>query len=690
MANFTLDSLINMKPSVVSRDLSGYITYLYSAPKIGKAQPNSTVIPTPFGNTTIGNLKVGDMVYDRTGRPTKVLEVFPRGELDVYKVTLEDGRSTLCNDDHIFSVLTSGGNLVEKTVRQMIDYGLTDKGGRAVYSIPINEAVEKKEKDFSVDPYVVGVFLGDGCCTERQLTLSSNDEEIVERVVKKIPICKESYKNPASNYSWTFLLKEPLKNINNVDILKIQTKIFFKEFLEDICVPSDKKRIPRIYFEGSIEQRLELLRGLMDTDGSIVKSSGKLSFTSISEGLIEDVRELAYSLGFRTSVTVDKRTEKYKNGFCATVNFNISNEQKYLFFNLERKKEIALKFINIPQRRHYERVLIKEIEKLNYKAEMTCILVDNPEHLYLTEDFIVTHNTTVAKDMGALILSFEDGTRAMSGAYAQIMQSWGDVRTIARLAKDPKFKERYKAIAVDTIDVAATLCEKWVCSQHGVEKLGDIPWGQGYTLLKKEIETIFRELALQGYSILFISHDKEKTITRPDGTEYTKIVPTISDSVNNIIKNMADIIGYGCVDWRTGERVMYLRSNDGTIDCGTRFPYMAEKIPFSYQSLVDALNEAIDKEAEMNGANAITNQKVVREEAVTYNFDEIMEDFNVIIKTLSKETNFTEFWAPRITEITDKILGKGKKVSQCSREQVELLSLIVDELKAMVSEHTKA
>lgn len=690
MANFTLDSLINMKPSVVSRDLSGYITYLYSAPKIGKAQPNSTVIPTPFGNTTIGNLKVGDMVYDRTGRPTKVLEVFPRGELDVYKVTLEDGRSTLCNDDHIFSVLTLGGNLVEKTVRQMIDYGLTDKGGRAVYSIPINEAVEKKEKDFSVDPYVVGIFLGDGCCTERQLTLSSNDEEIVERVVKKIPICKESYKNPASNYSWTFLLKEPLKNINNVDILKIQTKIFFKEFLEDICVPSDKKRIPRIYFEGSIDQRLELLRGLMDTNGSIVKSSGKLSFTSISEGLIEDVRELAYSLGFRTSVTVGKRTEKYKNGFCATVNFNISNEQKYLFFNLERKKEIALKFINIPQRRHYERVLIKEIEKLNYKAEMTCILVDNPEHLYLTEDFIVTHNTTVAKDMGALILSFEDGTRAMSGAYAQIMQSWGDVRTIARLAKDPKFKERYKAIAVDTIDVAATLCEKWVCSQHGVEKLGDIPWGQGYTLLKKEIETIFRELALQGYSILFISHDKEKTITRPDGTEYTKIVPTISDSVNNIIKNMADIIGYGCVDWRTGERVMYLRSNDGTIDCGTRFPYMAEKIPFSYQSLVDALNEAIDREAEMNGANAITNQKVVREEAVTYNFDEIMEDFNVIIKTLSKETNFTEFWAPRITEITDKILGKGKKVSQCSREQVELLSLIVDELKAMVSEHTKA
>mgnify|MGYP000242502502 CR=1 FL=1 len=68
MANFTLDSLINMEPSVVSRDLSGYITYIYSAPKIGKAQPNSTVIPTPLGNTTIGELKVGDIISFRQGQ----------------------------------------------------------------------------------------------------------------------------------------------------------------------------------------------------------------------------------------------------------------------------------------------------------------------------------------------------------------------------------------------------------------------------------------------------------------------------------------------------------------------------------------------------------------------------------------------------------------------------------------------
>ena len=92
----------------------------------------------------------------------------------------------------------------------------------------------------------------------------------------------------------------------------------------------------------------------------------------------------------------------------------------------------------------------------------------------------------------------------------------------------------------------------------------------------------------------------------------------------------------------------------------------------------------------MNGAGAVTDEKITREEATTYDFDKILEEFNAIITSLSKETNFAEFWAPRVTEITDKILGKGKKVSQCSREQAELLSLVVDELKAMVSEHTNA
>ena len=196
-----------------------------------------------------------------------------------------------------------------------------------------------------------------------------------------------------------------------------------------------------------------------------------------------------------------------------------------------------------------------------------------------------------------------------------------------------------------------------------------------------------------GYAILFISHDKEKTIKPKEGDEYQQICSSMQTSALNIIESMSDIIGYAhpkLMPDGNSRPMLTLRSFDNSVRCGCRFKYIKPEIEFSYPSLVDALNEAIDKEAEMNGAGAVTDRKIIREEVVTYDFDKILEEFNAIITSLSKETNFAEFWAPRVTEITDKILGKGKKVSQCSREQAELLSLVVDELKAMVSEHTNA
>lgn len=301
--------------------------------------------------------------------------------------------------------------------------------------------------------------------------------------------------------------------------------------------------------------------------------------------------------------------------------------------------------------------------------------------------------TTLARDMQALIIACEDGTRAMSGAYAQIVQSWSDIRNIARFLKDDRMKQRYKAVALDTVDVAAMLCEKYICSQNAVEKLGQIPYGGGWNLFKREFEEVFRGITLQGYAVLFISHDKEKTITRPDGTEYTKIVPTVSDSINNIVKNMSDIIAYGYQAPGTEDRYMILRS-DGSVEAGTRFPYMESKIPFGYQSLVDALNRAIDKEAEINGASAVTAERTKMPIAKELDYDELMKEFTTLIANIpgSSDTTgetdegkaFAANWAPRIVAITEKYLGAGAKVTSCTRGQVEQLSLIVDELTELV------
>lgn len=195
---------------------------------------------------------------------------------------------------------------------------------------------------------------------------------------------------------------------------------------------------------------------------------------------------------------------------------------------------------------------------------------------------------------------------------------------------------------------------------------------------------------MQGYAVLFISHDKIKTITRIDGTTYDKIVPTVSDSINNIVKNMSDLIAYCYQDANDNERYMILRSLDGTVEAGSRFQYMEPKILLGYQSLVDALNRAIDAEEKNNGAGAVTLEKRQVKEVKELDFDELMKEFNDIIvnipgsSDISQSTpegkRFAEYWQPRISEIIAKYLGSGKKVSQCTRSQVEQLSLIVDEL----------
>lgn len=302
--------------------------------------------------------------------------------------------------------------------------------------------------------------------------------------------------------------------------------------------------------------------------------------------------------------------------------------------------------------------------------------------------------TTLARDMGALIVACEDGTRALTGAYAQKAKNWADIRALMRFCKDDRMKERYKAIAIDTIDVAAAYCDKYVCAQLDIQTLGEGGWAKnGWATFKKEFEEVFRTITMEGYAVLFISHDKTEEVTRPDGSKYTRVIATAPSSTNNIIKNMADIIAYGYFDPITQERYMMLRSLDGMADVGCRFQYIDSKIPFGYQSLVDALNRAIDKEEEIAGSGAVTREK--REDTTKeLDYDVLMKEFSIIIANIpgSSDTTgeteegkqFVSYWVPRITEITNKYLGTGKKVSQCTRAQVEQLSLIVDEMKELI------
>lgn len=375
-------------------------------PGTGKCNPYSMKIPTPTkqGWTYMGQLKVGDFVFDRRGKLTKITDIYEQGVQPIFKVTFQDGRYSLCTKEHLWTV-RNGKHGAWRTVmlQEMMDdfkaivpskvaEGREDPY-RYKYFIPMCEPVQYPSQAVSVDPWVLGVFIGNGCCTAQPLTLSSGSCDIPLKVARitGFKVKKVRPKDP-KDYSYVFYHEEGKP---------VHTDEFFKDYPEVVNY-SHHKRIPDAYLYNDIETRKALLKGLLDTDGHIGYSNGRynLSYTSTSIGLIENIQTLMYSLGMTTgSVHVDKRTDKYRSpgGFCGTIHLKMKNEDKIKYFSPEsgNRYMLAAEAVNYTKRDIFDDLLIKNIE-YSHNEECRCIMVDNDEHLYLAEDYIVTHNTFIA------------------------------------------------------------------------------------------------------------------------------------------------------------------------------------------------------------------------------------------------------------------------------------------------------
>lgn len=284
---------------------------------------------------------------------------------------------------------------------------------------------------------------------------------------------------------------------------------------------------------------------------------------------------------------------------------------------------------------------------------------------------------------GALVLATERGYNTIPGIMAQDITSWSDMKQVVRELKKPDVQAVYKSLIIDTIDIAADMCQKYICNQLGIENIGDGGWtNNGWDRYKREFEDVFRTLAQLGYAILFISHDKEKTIKPENGEEYQQICSSMQTSALKIVENMSDLIAYAHPVVREGQtkRVLTLRSMDNSVRCGCRFKYMAPEIDFSYDNLVKALNDAIDKEATETGGKFVTEERIAAVETPTYDYDALMNEFATVAgELMNKEPTY---YQPRITQIVEKYLGKGKKVADTTRDQAEFLYLIVTEIKS--------
>lgn len=303
--------------------------------------------------------------------------------------------------------------------------------------------------------------------------------------------------------------------------------------------------------------------------------------------------------------------------------------------------------------------------------------------------------TTATKFPKHLLLAFEKGYNAIPGAMAQPINSWSEFRKVLRQLKDEQVKAKFETIIIDTADIAYDYCEKYICANAkrsdggmGVDAIGDIPYGKGYTQAGNEFDECLRSILQMDYGLVLISHATDKTFKDQSGAEYNQIVPTLGAKPRNIVSRMCDLIGYS----------RQIQNEDGTLStklflrgtpryiAGSRFKYTPDFIDFSYADLVNAIGDAIDKQAVEDGAQYFTDTQSNLYTATSeeLDFDKLMNEFTFIINNLANRVeteNFTNYWNPRITQVIEKYLGKGQKVSQCSRDQVEALSLIVDELK---------
>jgi len=347
----------------------------------------------------MGDIEVGDRVISVDGNATIVTGIFPQGEKDIWELTFSDGVKVECCSDHLWLTQTdkdrnnrswsktingkrtrykSEKEGTVKTTSEIIET-LYTKRNRVNNSIPITEPVNFNEKNVELDPYIMGCLLGDGCFRSH-VGFSTKDLEIISTIDSFLDSEMEISKRNEYDYA---IIKEKTAHKNKIKQYLINLGIWNKL--------SHEKYIPDVYKYNSIKNRIKLLNGLMDTDGTVSKNGKYVSFTSTSKKLIEDVKSIVQSLGgIATDHTPRNESYNYKGdikkgkiSYTITITMNPSINP----FLLRRKSDLV-----VPKTKYKPKRYIVSA-KLIGKKEAKCIKVEHDSHLYLTNDYIVTHNT---------------------------------------------------------------------------------------------------------------------------------------------------------------------------------------------------------------------------------------------------------------------------------------------------------
>ena len=284
----------------------------------------------------------------------------------------------------------------------------------------------------------------------------------------------------------------------------------------------------------------------------------------------------------------------------------------------------------------------------------------------------------------AVLLAFEKGYNAIGDAYPFDINKWSDYKMAIRDLADQRTKDRFKTVIIDTVSICWDMCEKFVCQQNGVQKIADIPWGAGYTACKKEFESSLRQITQLGYGVVLIAHSASRVEKTADGSDIEIISPDLPKRASEVCNGIVDIIGYIGNEWVNGERKRWLYTRETpTLFAGSRFKYMPDKIPFSYEQLVNAIADAIEMAEKKDGATVVDSAKPTS--TVEVNFDEVRAKAQDLwTKLVGSGENARPDVANAILKKIEITMGRRMKLSEFTEDQADLLALVVLDMEEML------
>ena len=287
-----------------------------------------------------------------------------------------------------------------------------------------------------------------------------------------------------------------------------------------------------------------------------------------------------------------------------------------------------------------------------------------------------------------LLLAFEIGYHGIPSLYAVDIEKWSDFKKVLRELRKPEVKEKFKTITIDTVGIAWDLVEKYICSQHGVNKLIDIPWGAGYQMAIQEFETSLREITLLGYGIIFITHSISRVEELEESNVREIVTPDLNKRPYRIINGLVDIISYISLEFQedgTEKRYLYTRSTP-EITAGSRFQYLPTKIEFSYENLVNELVKAIELAASKANIDLLQENKTdfLPPKPNEPTFKELLEESKLLWQDLIQRDPENVL---KIKDSLQRIFGGTKeRLSEITPDQRDLFELLVMEMRDLSKE----